>query len=468
MAETEILLSTNLQTPSSSCISCLSPETAGQNQAVDGSFSAHLNGSLKEHSVTSGGEVLPIGGKDLPQELKDLKSSLQPLLKDIQVDNIDSNLLATSLNETLQKGIDTNIPILQEQLDILPETALETFSELTNLQNLSGSIGDAVIPQHQNANELVSQIIDELNAIPIPNAQVNNVAVKTTQIDNPSSIAGIVDNQRVLTGVAQPVDAELQQLLTNNTSTDVEESVIFSNTQKFDSSENVSEELNDFVAKFLSEDSRAKIISKNQPLSAEIFQQSINSIKAEPISQNINLGTAVDSYVNLNIGSLQNKSIEAPLPLLIKQGATAEQVQQGVDQSIAQNVKWLIGNKAQNAKINVFPESLGQVNIALSLEDSNLKLNFIASSSVTKELIEASVVALKNQFSESGINLQEVNVETRFSSQSEQSSQFSDLKDKDENHINNAIEVNSSEKDNLAPPEFINSTTPLYLLDAYV
>ena len=292
--------------------------------------------------------------------------------------------------------------------------------------------------------------------------------LKTAQIDNLSSVAGILDNQRVLPGVAQPVDGELQQFLSNNAAVETEEPVVFSNTQKFDSSENVSKELNDFIAKFLSEDSSAKIISKNQPLSAEIFQQNINSIKAEPISQNINLGSAVDSYANLNIGSLQNKSIEAPIPLLIKQGAAAEQVQQEVDQSIAQNVKWLIGNKAQNAKINVFPESLGQVNIALSLEDSNLKLNFIASSSVTKELIEASVASLKNQFSESGINLQEVNVETRFSSQSEQSSQFSDLQDKDENHFNNVFEVSSSEKDNLAPPEFVNSSTPLYLLDAYV
>ncbi len=467
MAETQILLSTSLQTPSSSCISCLSSETAGQNQAVGGNFSVLLNRSLKELSATSDGEVLPIGGKNLPQailpqELKELKITLQSLLKDNQVDDIDSNLLASSLNE-----------VLQEQLDILPEAALEAFSKLTNLQNLSGSVENTIIPQYQNANELVGQIIDELNAIPTLVSQANSASVKTTQIDNLSSVAGIsvagiIENQSVLTGVAQPVDEKLQQVLTNNTAIEAEKPVVFSNTQKFDSSENFTEELNDFITKFLSDDSSAKIISKNQLLSAEIFQQNINSIKAEPTLQNINLGAAIDSYANLNIGSLHNKSIEAPIPLLIKQGAAAEQVQQDVDQSIAQNVKWLISNKMQNAKINVFPESLGQVNIALSLEDSNLKLNFIASSSVTKELIETSVASLKNQFSESDINLQEVNVETRFSSQSEQSSQFSDLQDKDENHPNNGFEVSSSENDELAPLELVNNPTPLYLLDAYV
>ncbi|NNC68669.1 MAG: flagellar hook-length control protein FliK [Gammaproteobacteria bacterium] len=462
MAETQILLSTSLQTPSSSCISCLSSETAGQNQAVGGNFSVHLNRSLKELSATSGGEVLPIGGKNLPQailpqELKELKFTLQSLLIDNQVDDIDSNLLTASLNE-----------ILQEQLDILPEAALEAFSKLTNLQNLSSSVENSIIPQYQNANELVGQIIDELNAIPTLVSQTNSASVKTAQIDNLSSVAGIIENQPLLTGAAQPVDEKLQQVLTNNTAIEAEKPVVFSNTQKFDSSENFTEELNDFITKFLSDDSSAKIMSKNQLLSAEIFQQNINSIKAEPTLQNINLGAAIDSYANLNIGSLHNKSIEAPIPLLIKQGAAAEQVQQDVDQSIAQNVKWLISNKMQNAKINVFPESLGQVNIALSLEDSNLKLNFIASSSVTKELIEASVASLKNQFSESDINLQEVNVETRFSGQSEQSSQFSDLQDKDENHPNNGFEVSSSENDELAPLELVNNPTPLYLLDAYV
>ena len=462
MAETPILLSTSLQTPSSSCISCLSSETAGQNQAVGGNFSVHLNRSLKELSATSGGEVLPIDGKNLPQailpqELKELKFTLQSLLKDNQVDVIDSNLLTASLNE-----------ILQEQLDILPEAALEAFSKLTNLQNLSSSVENSIIPQYQNANELVGQIIDELNAIPTLVSQTNSTSVKTAQIDNLSSVAGIIENQPLLTGAAQPVDGKLQQVLTNNTAIEAEKPVVFSNTQKFDSSENFTEELNDFITKFLSDDSSAKIISKNQLLSAEIFQQNINSIKAEPTLQNINLGAAIDSYANLNIGSLHNKSIEAPIPLLIKQGAAAEQVQQDVDQSIAQNVKWLISNKMQNAKINVFPESLGQVNIALSLEDSNLKLNFIASSSVTKELIEASVASLKNQFSESDINLQEVNVETRFSGQSEQSSQFSDLQDKDENYPNNSFEVSSSENDELAPLELVNNPTPLYLLDAYV
>jgi len=226
--------------------------------------------------------------------------------------------------------------------------------------------------------------------------------------------------------------------------------------------------LNDFIAKYLSEDNATRNTSKNQLINAEIFQQNFSSIKADPVLQNVNISTAIDSYENLNTGALQNKLVEAPIPLLIKPGTGSEKIQQSVDQSIAQNVNWLIGNKAQNAKINVFPESLGQVNIALSLEDSNLKLNFIASSNVTKELIEASMSNLKSHFGESGINLQEVNVETRFSNQAEQGSQFSDWHDKSQGDFYNDLDEVSNEIGDVALHEHVNNSTSLYLLDAYV
>ena len=473
MADTEIISNNILQIAPNSCTNCLSSEAVGQNQGVSGNFSAHLNGSVKELLGANGGEVLPIDGKNLPQAispqaLNDLKSTFQSLLNDIQVDDIDSNILAESLNTDFQEEIDVIAPVLQEQFNILPEGILQEFSNIANLSDLSNPIEEVIAPELRNANELVSQIIDELNPIPIPVSQANSASVKTAQINNLSSLAGIIDNQRVLTGVAQPVEGELLQNLTGDSMVEAEDPAVFSRSQRINTSENISDELNDFIAKYLSEGNSFKTLSKNQALSAEIFQQNINSIKTESPSQYINTATIVDSYGNLNTGALQTKSIEAPIPLLIKLGAATEQVQQSVDQSIAQNVKWLLGNRAQHAKINVFPESLGQVNIALNLEDSNLKLNFIASSNITKELIEASISTLRSHFGESGINLQEVNVETRFSNQAEQGSQYSDLHDKSESKFNNDFDANSKEVGKVAPHEYVSNSSSLYLLDAYV
>ncbi len=469
MAETEILSTTNFQVASNSCVSCFSSETTGLNQSANGDFSTHLDESIKEITATSDGKILPIDGKNLPQKLSDLNSKLQSLVNDIQVDEINSNVLTATLNETYQEAIETNVINFHEEVNLLPEAeaALPRFLDLSNVPELSDSI-ELISPELQNTNEIVNQTIDELNTIPISIVQANSASVKSVQIEGLNSAAGTIENQRVLTAVSPLSDADVRQSQIYSSTLEAEEPISISSVQKLDANENSSEKLNDFIAKYLSEDNATRNTSKNQLINAEIFQQNFSSIKADPVLQNVNISTAIDSYENLNTGALQNKLVEAPIPLLIKPGTGSEKIQQSVDQSIAQNVNWLIGNKAQNAKINVFPESLGQVNIALSLEDSNLKLNFIASSNVTKELIEASMSNLKSHFGESGINLQEVNVETRFSNQAEQGSQFSDWHDKSQGDFYNDLDEVSNEIGDVALHEHVNNSTSLYLLDAYV
>lgn len=466
MAETETLSNTNLQITPDSCASCLPSETASQKQGVNGIFSAHLDGNLKSISDTSSGEDLPIDGNKLPQVPNNLKSTVKSFINVFTVDDIDSNTLVETHAGTLEQSIEANLLGIQQQLDIFSEEeiALQAFSDV---KDSSSTTENVIIPELelQNANEVVSQIIDELSAIPISTAQTNITIKKPVQIDSLGSTVASIENQRILSALTQAVRTDFQQNLLSSSEIEAEEPAVFSAVQKIDTSENTSVKLNDFITKYLSEDNASRAFLKNQAI--DIFQQSINSFKSEASLQNINIGSMVDAYVNLNVGVSQPKSIEAPIPLLIKQGVGAEQVQQSIDQSIAQNVKWLIGNKAQNAKINVFPESLGQVNIALNLEDSNLKLNFIASSSVTKELIEASVSTLRNYFNESGINLQEVNVETRFSSETEQDSQFSNLNDQGLSNSSNDSSVSVHEEIEVLMHGPNNISTPICLLDAY-
>lgn len=468
MAETELILNTNLQTSPSSCISCLSSETNGQNVSLNGDFGAQLNGSLKE-LANNRGEVLPIDGKKLPLAiqpetlqpeaiqaiaLKELRSNLQSVLNGTQLEDIDSNIL----NEIQLDTLDIDTLDLQDQINIFPEKSHQAVSSLVLEleQNTDSEI--------QNISEIAAEVSEELIVTPIPVNPTQVLPTLTTQTAELTSITGVIDNQRTL---PVSVDVELSSI-NGKSDVSVDDTVNYKNPQKFDSAESTVDELNSFIAKYLSDDNSSKITSKNQIVSSEVFQQNINMAKPDTSQLNLNISSGVDAYNNLNTGSLINRPIEAPIPLLIKQGVAAEQIQQSVDQSIEQNVKWLIGNKVQNAKINVFPESLGQVNIALNLEDSNLKLNFIATSNATKDLIEASVATLKSQFGESGINLQEVNVETRFSNQSNQDSHFSGLNDNESSLFDNNLDVTGDNEIELASLEHVNKSTSLYLLDAYV
>ncbi|QMU60407.1 MAG: hypothetical protein GKR92_01320 [Gammaproteobacteria bacterium] len=474
MAETEILSATNLQAASNTCASCLTSETTGLNQSANGNFGTHLEESLKEITATSNGKVLPIDGKGLPhailpKSLSNLKSELHSIVNDIQIADVDANQLIESFKGIYQEGINTNSISLDDEINILPdaELAIQEFLDLSNIPELSTSI-ESLSSGLQNTNEIENQIIDELNIIPIPVAQENSASNKPVQIENLNTTVGVIGNQRILTSVSPPSVAKIQQSQNNSSTLESEELTALSGIQKLDVSENISDKLNDFIAKYLSENNTSRNASKNQPISTEIFQQNFNSIKSDPVIQNVNINAAIDSYGNLNAGALQSKLIESPIPLSIKLGTGSEQIQQSVDQSITQNVKWLIGNKAQNAKINVFPEALGQVNIALSLEDSNLKLNFIATNTVTKELIEASMSSLRSHFGESGINLQEVHVETRSSNEAEQGSQYSDLDDKSQSDFNNGFDETDDEVGEVVPHVYVNNSAPRYLLDAYV
>ncbi|MFK7815360.1 MAG: flagellar hook-length control protein FliK [Gammaproteobacteria bacterium] len=468
MAETELILNTNLQTSSSSCISCASVETNGQNISLSGDFSAQLNDSLKELAINSG-EVLPIDGKKLPLAiqpetlqseaiqaiaLKELRSNAQSLVNGIQLDDIDSR----SLNPIPQDILKVNALNLQDQFDTVSTNILPTVSSLVSEleQNIDSEI--------QNISEIVTEVSEELIVTPISVNPNQVLPTLTTQVAELTSTPGAIDNQRTLPA---SIDVEVPSI-NNKSNVLVDNIVNYGSPQKFDSAESTLDELNNFISNYLSDDNSSKIMSKNQILSSEVFQQNINIVKSDISQLNLNISSGVDTYNNLNTGSLINRPVEAPIPLLIKQGVAPEQIQQSVDQSIEQNVKWLISNKVQNAKINVFPESLGQVNIALNLEDSNLKLNFIATNNATKELIEASIATLKSQFGENGINLQEVNVETRFNHQSNQDSHFSGLNDNDSSQFDNNLDANGADEIELASLEHVNKSTSLNLLDAYV
>lgn len=476
MADIELISNTHLQGPSSSCASCATSEVIGQKQGVNGNFSEHLNGSLQQQE-SANGEVLPNGGKKLPQSIlfQEVTSSNSKLsIKSPQFDYFDSdfksNILVENQAEVLEHGLASNFIGPEGNISLLPEenTALQVYSSLTEIVD---ALEDVEILELRETSENINQLVEELRVNPVvltvPSSQTNNAAIKVALADSFNSITAITSNQQGLSIDTQPVGHDSGLDIFRNSSSDGIEPTLNTGVQRLETSDNSSSKLNDFIARYLSEDNVFKTSYKNQSINVENFLNNINAIKSEPALQNLGVSSVTDTYASINTGQLQNKTLDSPIPLLIKHGIGSEQVQHEVDQSIAQNIKWLIGNKAQNAKINVFPESLGQVNIALNLEDSNLKINFIATSNLTKDLIESSVSALRNHFSESGINLQEVNVETAFSGQSEDGSSLSNLNDQKEDSFNNGSIDGISDNDSLVVDKPVNISTALHLLDVY-
>ena len=471
MAETQILPNSNLQINPSTCTSCIDSVTAGSEQGVNGNFNDYLDGSLKEGLSFNNGEVLPIDGKKLPLsilsgELSGINNKLLSL-DNIPIDETQSRVSAETLDQVISTSVDNDLTDLHARLDNLSriETISQELANQINLSDISKSIQKAVLPEVQNANELVAKVPSEVSNSPIPAVQTNTASVKSLQIDNLNPITNLIDYKHGNSSNRSFLDLEIQTSRISSRSDD--DIGLPTPSQRLSVGESKSEKFYEYFSKNLSVDSAFRETIKSPVNNTELFQHNTNIYKSESVANTINTNSVADAYSTYNTANLQNKAVEAPIPLIVKQSIGLEQAQNNIDQSIAQNIKWMVGNKTQNAKINVFPESLGQVNIAINLDDSNLKINFIASSNVTRDLIEASISNLRNQFHESGINLQEVNVETRFSKNSDQNSHYSDQQDQNNDDYRISANKVSKDEDSIELHEQSTTSSLIHLLDAY-
>ncbi len=488
MAELEISSTINLHSTSNGCVNCSYSGTDGHILGASGNFDAHFIKSLKESAGNEHGQVLPFGGKSLPHDdsltiSSELKSSLSLLNRNSQLGpstpneilnkqnlpllKLSTDLTIDSYNDLLTEGIDVDLLASQlQQKGITTENNLNTqvIAELTELQNAF----DTKIQENSDLDKIAIPVLDDLENISKNEFKLNDDII-ATQFNNISSLSSSLANQVTKAEISSTINnLNLDKHFQSNTSINAsDQSSRLANLQNLNENGSLAEKLQDSITKSLSDSGIFENITKHKSIDSERINYQLNLVKTEAGPQSTSLSSTVDSYANISTNSLSSRTLETPIPILVKQGASMELIQQNVDQSIAQNIKWLVNNKIQNAKINVYPESLGQVNIALNIEDANLKINFIAATHATKELIEAGISNLRSQFQESGINLQEVNVETQFSSQSESESQFSDLESKNYDHNNEVSNLATNDLGTTENTVRENSSTYLHLLDAY-
>ena len=471
MAETQILANSNLPITPTSCANCTDLETVGSIKGVNGKFSDYLDGSLKEGLSFNNGEVLPIDGKKLPLsilsgELSGINNNLLSL-DNIPIDETQSRISAETLEEAINSSTDSDLTDLQVQLgsQVELEAITQKIASQSNLSDISKSIQKVVSPELHNVNEFIAKVSTEVSNSPIPAVQTNTASIKTTQTDSLNPIANLIDYQHGNFSNRPFIDAEIQAShISSRSDYDIG---LPTSSQRLSVGESKSEKIYEYFSKNMSVDGVFRETTKIPVNNTELFQHNLNIYKSESVANTINTSSVADMYNTYNTAYLQNKAVEAPIPMIVKQTIGLEQAQNNTDQSIAQNIKWMVGNKIQNARINVVPESLGQVNIALNLDDSSLKVNFIASSNVTRDLIEASISTLRNQFNESGIHLQEVNVETRFSNHSDRGSQYSDLQDQTNDDYMKSSDSLAMEDDSITLHDQTTTPSLIHLLDAY-
>ncbi len=457
MASTEIS-PTLLQVSSSSCENCAGLEQIGQKPSVNGSFFAHLKSSLKQISELDGGEQLPEGGNILPQVLFSSLGQANQLESQPLVNNIFENKIATyTLKDNDQLAIHFDLEEVQDELKPLSDAITSAINNLEPTQDDVTTLSNTKVELTERFDALLTNA-DQSGFVKLVQSPSITSATKIKHVTSPHAL---YEQPRIFTSDA-PASEDLVEALFNTQNKQ--------HTSAHHNIENLDRSIKKYNLDYLIDDnSNVEIRNLKQTADVELFKQILSANRSDPNLQTTNPVSIHDSAQRLNIGTILNYTVDTPIPLNLNQSTNAnlEVVAQSTDQSLFQNIKWLIGNKIQNANINVYPESLGHVNVSLNLEDSKLTINFLANSTVSKEAIEANLPSLREQLNNSGINLQDVNVGSRFSNHAEDHSQYPEGENiSSNNQYSESLSLND-ENDSVLSNIQKEIQSALYLIDAY-
>ncbi len=80
------------------------------------------------------------------------------------------------------------------------------------------------------------------------------------------------------------------------------------------------------------------------------------------------------------------------------------------DQALGQRVVWLVKQDVQGAELRINPPQLGPVEMRIVMNNDQASVSFTSQHAIVREALEAAVPRLRDMFSDSGLNLVNVNV----------------------------------------------------------
>jgi flagellar hook-length control protein FliK len=95
--------------------------------------------------------------------------------------------------------------------------------------------------------------------------------------------------------------------------------------------------------------------------------------------------------------------------------------EKGWDNVLSNRIMWMVGKQMQNASLQITPRHLGPIDIQVSVQNEQTSVSFVAQNAVVKEALEAAIPRLREMFSDSNLQLVNVDVGQREAGQSSSS-----------------------------------------------
>ena len=151
-----------------------------------------------------------------------------------------------------------------------------------------------------------------------------------------------------------------------------------------------------------------KTVSQVHPLTATESSPGFQNAGTEP--------AATGLLAQHQAGVERSTSTRMSGPLAVFDGANTSTLQAGGQDMSAQlgsRIRWMNNINLSSAELKLSPAELGTLEIRITAEDDQARVNFITSTSAAKELIEASMPRLRELLGQSGLLLEQGDVTHR-------------------------------------------------------
>lgn len=171
----------------------------------------------------------------------------------------------------------------------------------------------------------------------------------------------------------------------------------------------------DQVAKSLLNPGVALDSTKGQS-SAPVIAQLLNNVNAAKESNQSKPAAIQSHFATLMAGqdaALVRSEPASPPTIQTPVG------EKGWETVLSNRIKWLVGKEMQGASVKVTPRHLGPIDIQVSVKNDQTNVNFVTHNTVVKEAIEAAIPRLREMFSDSNMELVNVDVQQQEKRQSQ-------------------------------------------------
>lgn len=371
-------------------------ENGQLNNQVQGANGLSDVDAVANTDVISMVETIDIGdGKTIDIEIVDMRNNMtsdeNALIQNNVLDNAIENTTNNQLNSEISSTLDIQVSQIENENLMKVATTDETLQNSVTEENV---VENSVL----NENIITNAVENEISGNVDENSNINNITNQDSL--NNQTLQSETSNEQLLNvqvieseNSSQGVEAINQDMEVLNSNIDNQK-----NESKLDDNMKVSD----------SDNSTTDIISDKNINIAETGTDAKQDSFGSNAKRQSDTKTAVETFYNKFITNLE-KSLGIDEGSLLKEVSNIKEMREIVNQ-IIDKIKVNINKDSTTMKLNLNPEHLGKVELAVTSKAGVMTAEFVVENKTAKEAIEKGLPALIEKFEEQGLKVEAVEV----------------------------------------------------------